>query len=393
MNVIGMISGTSFDAMEAVAVDLSLDNNTISATVLAHESVEYDEEVRSGVEKLLPPHSTTIDEVCRLDTLIGQQFASVAASLSERYFEGAVDVVCSHGQTVFHWVKGGHALGTLQIGQGAWIAERTGATVVYDVRSRDVAAGGHGAPLASLVDVLLLGSHPAEVRGALNLGGISNMTIVGPALAPIAYDIGPANALMDAAVAWLSNGAFHFDADGERAARGVVDDALLRQMLAEPYYAALPPKSTGKELFHLDYLLGHLDGRNFAPDDLLATLCALTARTVADEVKRHGVRQIFASGGGTRNPVLMQALRELLPETRVGLVDEFGVNESAKEAVLFALIGFLTVQGLPGCIASCTGARTSSVLGAILPGRYPFTQRSLDDAPTKLVFHPANGAP
>ncbi len=153
MKVVGIISGTSFDAIEAVAVELSLVDRVVTADLLGHLSIEYSPEIRDGVASMLPPNSTTIGEVCRLDTMIGHSFAEVAGLLSDQYFDGAVDVVCSHGQTVFHWVEDGRALGTLQIGQPAWIAERTGATIVADVRSRDVAAGGHGAPLASLVDV------------------------------------------------------------------------------------------------------------------------------------------------------------------------------------------------------------------------------------------------
>src|SRR5580693_491123 len=160
MKVIGMISGTSFDAIEAVAMNLTLSGGVIDAQLLGHVSVPYEPSLRTRIADVLPPNGTTIEEVCRLDTLIGQSFADVAGELADQCFEGAADVVCSHGQTVFHWVEGGHALGTLQLGQGAWIAERTGATVVEDVRSRDIAAGGHGAPLASLLDVLLLGLHP-----------------------------------------------------------------------------------------------------------------------------------------------------------------------------------------------------------------------------------------
>ncbi len=180
MKVIGMISGTSFDAIEAVAMNISLADHLLTAELLAHHSVEYSSDLHRRVEFVLPGHATTIEEVCQLDTLIGQNFAEVAGDLADEIFGGEADVVCSHGQTVFHWVEGGHALGTLQLGQGAWIAERTGATVVEDVRIRDIAAGGHGAPLASLLDVLLLGVHPVVVRGSLNLGGISNMTVVGP---------------------------------------------------------------------------------------------------------------------------------------------------------------------------------------------------------------------
>jgi anhydro-N-acetylmuramic acid kinase len=390
MNVIGMISGTSFDAIEAAALEITLDANTVHARLLGHSSVPYAPELHDAVAAMLPPATTTVDEVCRLDTLIGQSFANVAATLSERHFPQGADVICSHGQTVFHWVKDGHALGTLQLGQAAWIGETTGATVVTDVRSRDVAAGGHGAPLASLVDVLLLGKNPPKVRGALNLGGISNITVVGPVDAPIAFDIGPANALMDAAVTWLSDGAETYDHEGQRAARGDVDNDLLNDLLTDPYYGAPAPKSTGKEYFHLHYLRARLGSVSIKPDDLLATLTALTAVTVAKAVRQYGVEEIFASGGGTRNRVLMAELRRRLPDVRIALVDEFGVPEAAKEAALFALIGFLTVHGLTSSVASCTGARHSSVLGAIIPGRQPVVQLALESEPTKLIFEDAS---
>jgi anhydro-N-acetylmuramic acid kinase len=387
VKVIGMISGTSFDAIEAVAMNLSLKDRVVSAQLLGHYSVPYSPELRRRIALVLPENSTTIEEVCRLDTLIGQSFAEVASDLATEYFKGKADVVCSHGQTVFHWVDGGHALGTLQLGQGAWIAERTGATVVEDVRSRDVAAGGHGAPLASLIDVLLLGVHPSSVRGSLNLGGISNITVVGPSKEPIAFDIGSSNALMDAAVTWITDGAEVFDRDGERAARGSVDRTLLNELLEDPYYAAPAPKSTGKEYFHFEYLRDALGTREIAPDDLLATLCELTVETVARAVEEYGVTELFVAGGGTRNPVLMAGLRRRLSGMAISLIDEFGVPEDAKEACLFALIGFLSVHGLAGTVPSATGARRASVLGAIIPGRQPMASTSSDEAPTSIVFH------
>lgn len=386
MKVIGMISGTSFDAMEAVAIDVRLDGRCVLVELVAHVSVPYDDALRDRLARLLPPGETSIEEVCFLDTLIGQAFASVARDLSDATFAGEVDVVCSHGQTVFHWVDSGHALGTLQLGQAAWIAEATGATVVADVRARDVAAGGQGAPLVSLVDVLLLGRSPQHVRAALNLGGISNITIVSPACEPIAYDIGPANALMDAAMVWYSDGREFFDRDGALAAQGEIDDRLLRALLDEPYYRAPAPKSTGKELFHLDYLRRHLGERELSGPTVLATLCELTVRTVVDAVVAHGVRELFVSGGGTRNPVVMNALHRRLGDAGVtlGLIDEYGVPEAAKEALLFALIGFFSVQGLSASIASCTGARHAAILGAITLGRQPVVALGPEAFPTSL---------
>jgi anhydro-N-acetylmuramic acid kinase len=386
MKVIGMISGTSYDAIEAVAMEMSFDGEVINADLLGHVSVPYDAHLRQMVDEVMPPSNTSIEKVCQLDTLIGQSFAAVAARLNAEYFDDAADVVCSHGQTVFHWVNDGHALGTLQVGQPAWIAELTGATVVFDIRSRDIASGGHGAPLASLLDVLLLGRRPGHVRGALNLGGISNMTVVGPTLEPIAFDIGPANALMDAAVTWLSGGVEVFDDGGRRGARGTVDEALLSVFLEEPYYAAPAPKSTGKELFHAEYLRERIGERAIAPDDLVATLTALTAETVAAAVSALQVSELFVSGGGTRNPTLMFEIERRLPNVRIERIDVLGVEESAKEAALMSLIGFLTVHEMEGTIASCTGAAKSQILGAIVPGRQPVLRRAEQPTPTSIVF-------
>jgi anhydro-N-acetylmuramic acid kinase len=384
MRVIGMISGTSYDAIEAVAVELAFEGESIVADLRAHLSVPYPDELHAAIAAVLPPATTSIEAVCRLDTAIGECFAEVAANLAADSFAGDVQVVCSHGQTVFHWVEGGRARGTLQLGQAAYIAERTGATVVHDLRPRDLAAGGHGAPLASLLDVLLLGAHPERVCGSLNLGGIANVTVVGPGREPLAFDIGPANALLDATLKLRSGGAELFDRGGVAAARGRVDEELLVRFLDEPYYAEPPPKSTGKELFHLDYVLERVGAREIATDDLLATLTALSAETVARDLRRLGVVEVVAAGGGTRNATLMAGLAERLPGVSIATIDRYGVAEAAKEALVFAVIGFLTVHGLPGVVASCTGARTASVLGSIVPGGRPLPLTPGAAAPTRL---------
>jgi anhydro-N-acetylmuramic acid kinase len=384
MRVIGMISGTSYDAIEALAVDLELDGSTVVVDMLQHVSAPYPPELHAAIAAILPPATTTIEQVCRLDTAIGRRFAEVAGELAERV-GGPADVVCSHGQTVFHWVEDGRALGTLQLGQPAFIAERTGSTVVSDVRTRDIAAGGHGAPLASLVDVLLLGARPDRVCGSLNLGGISNVTVVGPEREPIAFDIGPASALLDAVVSAASNGRETYDVDGRGAARGTVDGELLAAFLDEPYYAEAPPKSTGKEVFHLAYVQERVGHREIERDDLLATLTALTAETIASDLRRLGVEDLVAAGGGTRNPTLMRELKQRLPGVAITTIDAYGIAEAAKEALVFALIGFLTVHGLPGSIASCTGASHASVLGSIAPGAAPLSLSPAAGAPTRLV--------
>lgn len=382
MRVLGMISGTSHDGIDVAVVDLDLDSaadDVLRARIVHHTSVPYPDDLRQRLIHALPPAPVGFDVVCELDTRIGQAFAAAASRAVEE--TGAVDVVCTHGQTAFHWVEhshwveGGHALGTLQIGQPAWIAEATGATVVSDVRSDDVAAGGHGAPLVPLLDVRMLAPLVADgaVAAALNLGGIANLTVCRSAADPIAWDIGPANALIDAVVT-DAPGAATFDRDGELAATGTVVPALLEALSDSPYFAQPAPKSTGKELFNLDYVRGALERAGVEPSlpDLAATLTELSATTVSQAVAQAGVEVVVASGGGVRNPVLMRRLGELLPGVRVTTSDAFGVPSDHKEAVAFALIGWASVHGLPGNVPSCTGAAGPRVLGRIgLAGPLP----------------------
>jgi anhydro-N-acetylmuramic acid kinase len=211
---------------------------------------------------------------------------------------------------------------------------------------------------------------------SLNLGGIANITVIGDE--PIAFDTGPANALADAVVHELTGGRAGFDADGVMAWRGTIHPALFERLLAEPYYGRPAPKSTGKELFHLGYLAEAMKGLpEIAPDDLVATVTALTARTVADAVRAYGGTEVIAAGGGIRNPALMHRLAEELGDGVPLLsTDELGLPSVAKEAYAFAVLGFLTVNGLGGTVPSCTGARHTSVLGSITPGAGPLPLQS-----------------
>ena len=364
MRVIGLMSGTSHDAIDAASADLRLDGDRLVLTPLGMLSRPYPPQLREALASSLPPASTSMEQVCRLDTGIGQAFADVAAHAVEELCGGSADLIVSHGQTVFHWVDGDAVRGTLQLGQPAWIAEATGTTVVSDLRARDVAAGGQGAPLVSIIDVLWLRGRPG-VPVALNLGGIANITVVHGE--PVAFDTGPANALIDAVVADLTGQTY--DVDGAMAGRGQVRDDLLGRLLAEPYYGRPAPKSTGKELFNLGYLAHVRTGLpEIAADDLVATVTMLTARTVADAVRRHGGTEVIASGGGIRNPVLMRLLASELGSVPLRRTDELGLPSAGKEAYAFAVLGFLTVNGLGGTVPSCTGARHTSVLGSVTPG-------------------------
>ncbi|HYH31995.1 MAG TPA: anhydro-N-acetylmuramic acid kinase [Pseudonocardia sp.] len=400
MKVLGLISGTSHDGIDAAVVDFDLRGEVLHGHVTAVASTPYDPALRGRIRAALPPAATTLAEVCALDTLIGQAFADAAAEVTAA--APPVDAVCSHGQTVYHWVDGTRALGTLQIGQPAWIAERLGVPVVADVRIRDIAAGGQGAPLVAHLDTLLLAGLPGR-PAALNLGGIANVTVpthpAGSASSagsptpgqapggPLAWDTGPANALLDAAVLRTGAHPAGYDVDGALAARGRVDEELLAGLLAEPYYRLPPPKTTGKELFHDGYLDAALarHARPVEPPDLIATLTALTARTVADAVRGAGVDALVVSGGGAANPTLLGMLAAELPGVRIVPSAELGAPGDAKEAIAFALIGWQTLHGLPGTLPGCTGASGPRVLGTITPGAGPLVLPPPPPAPPSAL--------
>ncbi|MFD1149892.1 anhydro-N-acetylmuramic acid kinase [Saccharothrix hoggarensis] len=347
MKVIGLISGTSMDAIDVAVADLFLDGPTVVLTPLEHAEHPFPAALREA--------PTSAADLCVLDTRLGQAFAEVAAR-----YQG--DLVSSLGQTVHHWVEDGRCLGTLQLGQPAWIAEVTGLPVVSDLRVRDVAAGGHGAPLASTLDALWLAGFGSPAT-ALNIGGIANITKVSPE-GVIAYDTGPGNALMDAAMTVLSGGRRTQDTDGEFARRGHVHAELLDRLLADPYYDLPAPKSTGKEHFNRAYLDRFTAGLTLSAEDFLATLTELTARTIAAECEG----TVIGSGGGMRNPVLVESLGR---HVDLRTSDELGLPAAAKEAYLAALLGFLTWHGLPANVPSATGAAGPRPLGSITPGRYP----------------------
>ncbi len=382
-----MISGTSFDGIDVGCFDISVTDGVMSAKLIGFEGYEYQDHVHEMIAKAMPPQMTDLETVCILDTYIGQEFARAAVDLSKKLGVTA-DLIVSHGQTVFHWIDQSHkARGTLQLGEPTWIAEATGVTVLSNIRSRDVVVGGHGAPLVSILDQLLLGSHNEPVA-ALNLGGISNVTVTGKDLVPIAYDIGPANGLLDAAISAYTKGASHYDEGGKLAAAGKVDAAILAKLLEEPYYALPAPKSTGKELFHLPYITDNFgEVSTWKIEDVMATLLALTVETVALDVEKYKVSQLFVAGGGSANPVMMAALAARLAPCEVLTMSSLGVDPRQKESLAFAIMGFLSAHGQPGSIPSCTGASKSTILGSFTPGTGPLRiPTPLSAAPTRLVI-------
>jgi anhydro-N-acetylmuramic acid kinase len=369
--VVAAASGTSADAIDVALVDLNLDHDDLSLELLAARTVPWPEGLRDDVLSLLPPATTTAQQVCELDQRLGQAIAEAVAHVVETA-PTRPDLVVSPGQTVYHDVRDGRCLGTLQLGQPAWIAERTGLPVMSDLRARDVAAGGHGAPLTSTLDALWLGE-PGGPRAALNLGGIANVTIVsGPGEPVTAWDTGPANCLIDVAVASATGGTQTFDRDGALARSGAVRDDLLDVLLAHPHFRRRPPVSTGREVFSADFLDTSLAlvRTPVAPADLVATVTELTAVTVANALATDPVTEVIASGGGIRNSTLMGSLRRRLGGVPLVTSDDRGLPADSKEVVMWALLGFLGWHGAAGTNGA-TGAAHPRILGRISPGHEP----------------------
>jgi anhydro-N-acetylmuramic acid kinase len=373
--VVGLMSGTSVDCIDAAVVDVGQTDDTLHVKLLAYTESAIDERLRERIHTLFSPEQSRIDEVCEINVLLGEAFAQVAArGLREAHVQA--DLVASHGQTVWHEVTPGRTRSTLQLAEPSVIAERLGVTTVADFRHRDIAAGGQGAPLASWGDALLFGDTRLS-RAVQNIGGIGNVTWVPPGgqwEAMLAFDTGPGNALIDHATWRLSGGMQRFDADGALAASGRVDDLLLADLLADPYFSVQPPKSTGRELFGaqlVDPLIDRGLAAGLSAADVVATLTAFTAHSIADQYRRFlpgRPDEVVVGGGGSRNPVLMRLLSELLDPAQIRQHEDFGLPSLGREAVYFALMGYEALHGRPNTVPSCTGAGHSVVMGKIIPG-------------------------
>ena len=370
------MSGTSVDGIDVACVDLELNGDELGCGYRGVLSVPFDAALRDRIVAALPPGEPGAGELCRLHAELGHAYADAFAAAAGQLAGNQADFAVLHGQTFFHWVDdAGHALGTLQLGNSAAVAERLGLPVVCDLRSRDVAAGGQGAPLVSMFDQLLLAGRPdnGKPAAAVNLGGIANLTVVDGGQVLTAYDIGPAGALMDPAASWASGGSERFDADGALAGRGTVSEPLLARLKAEPYYRLSPPRSTGRELFNAGYLRAMLAGLDDATagEDVAATVTRLLVDLLAEAARQYGLTELVLSGGGSANRTTQRWLREALPGVRVLTTAELGVPAQAKEAVAFAVLGFLTWNGLPGSVTAATGAAHPAILGTIQPGAAP----------------------
>ncbi len=380
MRVIGLISGTSADGIDTALCEIEGAPSSLSARIVAGETFPYPAGLRARILTSYEPARSSTDELCRLNAEIGEAFAEAALRIIETagLAPGDIDLLVSHGQTVWHDVlPDGSVHSTIQLGEGAMLAERTGITTINDLRNRDISAGGQGAPLAGYVDWLLL-RHPSKGRAVQNLGGIGNVSFLPPlsdtTTQPMAFDTGPSNALIDDVLRLSTDGRQTFDVDGALARQGTVDREWLQELLAHPYYQRQPPKTTGRELFGSAMAaellsVGTARGRSLA--DIVATMTALTAYSVADAYQRFApfqIDEVILGGGGRHNPVLVETLQELLAPAKVLTQEDIGENSDYKEALLCAVVGYETWHARPGVHPAITGARHPVVLGQITPG-------------------------
>jgi anhydro-N-acetylmuramic acid kinase len=383
IRAVGLISGTSMDGIDAVAVEID-EGLSLRAAPRAYLLHPYPPEIRAALATVCRDEAGSALLACRLHMVLGEIFAEAAQAVIAQagWLPEQVLVIGSHGQTTVSdmteaRLAGRRSYATQQLGHPAVIAERTGITVVADFRARDIAAGGRGAPLVSLLDALLFGA-PGQARALLNLGGIANVTLLpadGDLSRVVGFDTGPANMPMDAVMRFSSDGREHYDVDGAIAASGSVDQALLQRLLLHPFVVAPPPKATGSEEFGepfaADLLASYPD---LSRADLLATLAQFAARATATAIRRwspNGIlpRDVLVSGGGVHNRTLMAALSQALAPIPLRPLAERGDLIDAKEAILFAILGYLTVRGRAGNVPSVTGALHPVPLGSITPGR------------------------
>ena len=370
--VVGLMSGTSLDGISAAVARFVPGVDHISAELLAYRSISYAREQRERLLRALEGGSPA--EYCRLNFELGAWLAEAAVAVLADAGVARDDVraIASHGQTVWH--EPGHS--TWQFGEPAVIAERTGIGVVSDFRVRDVAAGGQGAPLVPIADALLF--HDVQRWRALqNLGGIGNVTVVPPGGAfegVRAFDTGPGVGVIDGVTRMLVP-ELPYDVDGALARRGRACDDVVRQLLAEPYFASPPPKSTGRELFTRAYMERLIEMCRAArsavgTEDIIATAVELTAQSIADAFRRfvpEPVAEVVLSGGGARNPALVDAIAGRVSPVAVTRFDDLFFDGEAKEAVAFALMGYLFVEGRSGNVPGATGARGRRLLGKWSP--------------------------
>lgn len=380
MNIVGLMSGTSVDGIDAAVMSLS-DGATgnLAWQLLTHYAQPFAPALRAEILACTQPDTGTVDRICALNVRLGEVSAQavLAAAAQAGLVPSQIDLIGSHGQTIWHIPQ----TATLQIASPAVIAERTGITTISNFRARDIAAGGHGAPLVAFADICMLTDAQLN-RAAQNIGGIANVTYL-PAGAPeraFAFDTGPGNMLIDDHVRRLTQGRLQFDPDGEMAAEGHVHAGLLAELARHPFIQQRPPKTTGREQFGADFaaaMWARGQALGVAELDRVATVTMFTAQSIAQAYRDFLPNlpdEVIVSGGGARNHTLLQWLAEALSQIArrpivVCTSDEIGMPAEAKEAMIFAVLAYLSWHGRAGNWPAATGAKQRVVLGDFTPGR------------------------
>ncbi|MCX5632653.1 MAG: anhydro-N-acetylmuramic acid kinase [Phycisphaerae bacterium] len=369
MRIVGLMSGTSADGVDAAVVDI----NKNKVKLLAFDTFEYSPQLRKNILDIAEQKTCRAADISRLNFAIGEVFADAVIKLCRKNKINlkTIDLIGSHGQTIYHNPKG-KIRSTLQIGEPSVIAYKTGKTCVADFRPKDMAAGGQGAPLVPFADYWLF-KHKRKNRAVQNIGGIANVTYLpaGTGLKKtIAFDTGPGNMIIDRIATIFSKGKLHYDKDGKIAAKGKVNKKLLDEMMRHPFLRKLPPKSTGREEFGAAYT-GKFIKRSISFEDMLATATAFTADSIVDAYKKFLPSmpdEIILCGGGAKNKTLVKMLRQNI-KSKILLTDDFGINSDAKEAVSFAILAYAAIKGIANNVPGATGAKKSLVLGKVIPAQ------------------------
>ena len=381
--VIGLMSGTSADGIDTALVRIKGNGLSTRVGLLSFQVYPYPQPVREKILNIFSPKTGTVDKVCHLNFVLGELFAQAASKivLKANLKPSEIDLIGSHGQTIYHIPvpkrEGSlRVRSTLQIGEPSVIAERTGITTVADFRTRDVAAGGQGAPLAAYVDYILFRDEK-KTRAIQNVGGIGNVTLI-PAAAKlnnvIAFDTGPGNMIIDAVSQITTRGKRTYDKNGLMAAQGKVNKKLLKELMNHPYLKKIPPKTTGREEFGMQFareLVKRARALRVKNKDLLTTVTTFTADSIYYAYKnfilpQHQVNEIIVSGGGSYNPTLLNFLGERFQPIPVFRAEDFGISGKAKEAITFAILANETISGNPANVPSATGAKRGVILGKII---------------------------
>lgn len=373
--VVGLMSGTSADGIDAVLTRITGSGLSTKVEQLGFYFQPFDSATRQAILDICSGSSGGTREVCLLGTHLGKLYAQAVRELLKQTGTEKIDLIGNHGQTVYHIPDdtdylGGTLRGTLQIGDPSYLAEEFGCCVVSDFRIRDMAAGGLGAPLVPYTEFLLYRSETEDVA-LQNIGGIGNVTLLpaGCSLEEVtAFDTGPGNMVMDALVSKMTDGELSYDDGGRLAASGHVIPEMLRWMLEDPYLAKEPPKTTGREYFGREYVEKLLAFGDYPLADILTTATAFTAQSIALSLRRFAPRlpaRLVVGGGGSRNPTLLRFLQEALPEVKVQIQEDLGLDSDAKEAVAFAILANEALFGICNNAPSATGAKHGVVMGRI----------------------------